>query len=1115
LKGDVDLKGKITNKDVNAGKTGDNIPIAINDDSSNIIQHEPFFDEKNAYVVYIAKDKAIFVNKESGKILGPVGEGTLGIILYGGDPKNGVESETGRLIDECAIRIPRLLNTDSFLNFNLAEMANYEGKQAKKFKGTPLLLGADDFFRLNKADVFTKIPTGDKKNTYIENCYIGFYLASNSTYKICLVSKDDFWPQEFKDSVKEYSNNLFEEIKKSCDNETEQFDNLLFFPKDISNRRKNGSMLQTYSREGLFDAFRQKNINGWWFNLPVAIYPWMSCDLERVLTAYVDSEKICNLKVWDLESGQELATLNGHSNSVNGVAVTPNAKWAVSVSEDKTLKIWDLESNSLQATLFGHFNSVEQVAITPDGKRAVSASRDKTLKVWDLESGSELATLSGHSEWVNGVAVTSDGKCAVSASGDQTVKVWDLDTYRERELANSPSHSEWVNGVAITPDDKRVVSASMDKTLKVWDLKSGHELATLNGHSNSVNCVAITPDGKRAVSASRDKTLKVWDLDTYRELATLSGHSNSVNGVAITPDGKLAVSASGDKTLKVWNLDTYRELTTLSGHSNWINEVAITLGGRRAISASHDLEINRKVAKKLSDGKIVEELSDRKVVEDLMKWELSEWLKLFLNLCNGILNLHDKGCIHGDPRPANIMTKLSVNTKTLSNSFRWIDIALGYDIGSSPLPAIDISDSKKTTIVPKPLGGGRTTPFYAPERTEGLEYEDADSIRLAIFDNKEQSNKEDNIQFQLTFLYKDNTFAEPRVLQLKKNGIELCELGTLNKNDRIQVKEYIFVVEEIKDTEIIISRIFELALDRLLIDISFDRTSRENIVETLNNTSIPRYRVFRQWSEATDIYGLGVTIFYILFMRGLSRIKQSHPSNLFIHREAIFSELISLLRNKSFLKNTLHIIFKNGYSDFDSLCTQRVLLAEYTRPLESGNTPETDAQKISSITDNILHIDNNLTIILYGVNHCRGLFVQILYFILRCLWRTEDLSGSEDERKLFENYKFVPFCANKIRIEDNRKRNESAGAAYNAMDKIQSEVSRVALSAIMNSEHSELEQQNSEFLLSGRIDQVIDLNQRITDFSEKNAKLSNEIKMYKDILDRFSKEICVTLEGNK
>jgi WD40 repeat protein len=87
-----------------------------------------------------------------------------------------------------------------------------------------------------------------------------------------------------------------------------------------------------------------------------------------------------------------LRTLEGHLDSVNGVALTVEGEWAVSASLDQTLKVWGLESGRLARTLEGHAASVMGVAVTPDGKRAISASYDHTLKVWDLKTGLPLAT---------------------------------------------------------------------------------------------------------------------------------------------------------------------------------------------------------------------------------------------------------------------------------------------------------------------------------------------------------------------------------------------------------------------------------------------------------------------------------------------------------------------------------------------------------------------------------------------------------------------------------------------------------------------------------------------------------------------------------------------------
>ena len=47
---------------------------------------------------------------------------------------------------------------------------------------------------------------------------------------------------------------------------------------------------------------------------------------------------------------------------------------AVSASEDKTLKVWDVGSGRELRTLQGHSNYVSGVALSGDGRLAVSAS---------------------------------------------------------------------------------------------------------------------------------------------------------------------------------------------------------------------------------------------------------------------------------------------------------------------------------------------------------------------------------------------------------------------------------------------------------------------------------------------------------------------------------------------------------------------------------------------------------------------------------------------------------------------------------------------------------------------------------------------------------------------
>jgi WD40 repeat protein len=66
------------------------------------------------------------------------------------------------------------------------------------------------------------------------------------------------------------------------------------------------------------------------------------------------------------------------------VAFSPDGQIVASGSDDKTIKLWDLQTGLEIATLSGHESYVESVAFSPDGKTIVSGGYDKTVKVWQV-----------------------------------------------------------------------------------------------------------------------------------------------------------------------------------------------------------------------------------------------------------------------------------------------------------------------------------------------------------------------------------------------------------------------------------------------------------------------------------------------------------------------------------------------------------------------------------------------------------------------------------------------------------------------------------------------------------------------------------------------------------
>jgi len=289
--------------------------------------------------------------------------------------------------------------------------------------------------------------------------------------------------------------------------------------------------------------------------------------------------------------------MQGHSDFVTAVAMTPRGSRAISASSDTTLKIWDLEKHTELCTLRGHTGSVRGAALTRRGHYAVSVSSDKTLRGWDLgdsgNDGVEVHTLRGHTDAVSGVAIfepedfySGPPRQAVSASFDGTIRLWDLKEGAEPCVIGK--HNGGIYRVVITEDRQYLLSAPSDKELKVWGLRSLF-MGPLNltGHKHTDDITAIAVDrvkpSKTVVTGSIDGTVSVWNLpNTLRY--TFEGVGR-VLGVA-TGYGKSVVVASGDE-ISVWDLESHSKEASFKNGDRFY-DCAVTQDERTIIAGGED-----------------------------------------------------------------------------------------------------------------------------------------------------------------------------------------------------------------------------------------------------------------------------------------------------------------------------------------------------------------------------------------------------------------------------------------------------------------------------------------------------------------------------------------------
>jgi len=256
-----------------------------------------------------------------------------------------------------------------------------------------------------------------------------------------------------------------------------------------------------------------------------------------------------SIKVWDLKKSALVGTLYGHGYAINSVAVSPDGKWIASGGVDGTVRLWVLATGRQQGALRGHGYAIYSVAFSPDGARLVAGGKDRTVFLWDLKSGESLHALDGHDGDIFAVVISPDGRLIASAGADQKVMVWDAQGGRRFELAG---HRDSILSLAFSPDGKYLASGGAAHTIRIWDMETGSHVRTLNVVDAPVLSLVFGRDGGWLAAGLADNSIRVIDSGNGQILQTLRGHEDLVQSVALSPAGDLLASGSRDRSVKLW-----------------------------------------------------------------------------------------------------------------------------------------------------------------------------------------------------------------------------------------------------------------------------------------------------------------------------------------------------------------------------------------------------------------------------------------------------------------------------------------------------------------------------------------------------------------------------------
>ena len=285
--------------------------------------------------------------------------------------------------------------------------------------------------------------------------------------------------------------------------------------------------------------------------------------------------------IWQI-SPHQIATLSGHGSDVTSVAFSSSSAVLASGSLEQTIKLWDVETKEAIATLEGH-GGISSVAFSPNGA-ILAAGSFAEIKLWNMETLDEIATLDGQQEDISSVAFSPDGNTLASVAWDSTLVLWDIE--RREKITTLKEYASAITSVAFSPDGNTLAFTEWDGMVKLLDVKSQKKVGDLKGNGFGIKSVSFSPDGTTLAWGTAGGTVILWDISAGAT-ADLFIDASGVTSVSFSPGGAVLATGAAVGTVTLWDILTRERIETFQQASG-VNSVSFSSDGAILASGARD-----------------------------------------------------------------------------------------------------------------------------------------------------------------------------------------------------------------------------------------------------------------------------------------------------------------------------------------------------------------------------------------------------------------------------------------------------------------------------------------------------------------------------------------------
>lgn len=291
----------------------------------------------------------------------------------------------------------------------------------------------------------------------------------------------------------------------------------------------------------------------------------VSFNSDCTLVAAIDDKSV---KIYDVNSGKEEQTLEGHEKQVTSVDFAPGRRMLVTTSIDGTVRVWNTDNNS--NCVIDKSKDLNEFAVFSNDSKFIVTSSEKVLKLWNVgtiwdNNDKPLNTFECNNSIATALFVSMEKKIiAIDMYG--YLYEWDFSGNSEnKSLPIRIFEGIVVEGkMTISPNGELIslipgIEGVHDPSIYLWNRKEKYR-RILTEHRGSVTSANFDSSGKLLVSSSEDKTIRIWDVASGICLKTFWGHTYDVKDAVFSKDNLHVISISIDKTIIKWDFPSLQEL---------------------------------------------------------------------------------------------------------------------------------------------------------------------------------------------------------------------------------------------------------------------------------------------------------------------------------------------------------------------------------------------------------------------------------------------------------------------------------------------------------------------------------------------------------------------------